>query len=88
MPRNELNLLLADLQREITNLNDGQQDTREQLQNLANDLETYLSADEIHNAPQELAERLQENVEQFEVEHPTITGTLNSIMVTLSGMGI
>jgi len=29
-----------------------------------------------------------ELIEQFEVEHPRITGVLNDLMVTLSGMGI
>ena len=33
-------------------------------------------------------ESVKEQIEHFEVEHPRITGVLNDLMVTLSGMGI
>lgn len=35
-----------------------------------------------------LDESVKELVEHFEVAHPRITGILNDLMVTLSGMGI
>lgn len=35
-----------------------------------------------------LEDSVKELVDQFEVAHPRITGILNDLMVTLSGMGI
>jgi hypothetical protein len=51
------------------------------------DLEDRLEATEDENHLH-LVEDMKEAVSQFEVEHPTLTGVLNELMVTLSNMGI
>jgi len=88
MPHNKLNSLIAKLKEEIAHLQDDQQGSRDQIELLINDLETHLATDGTNMWPAEMTTRVGEELEQFETEHPQITGILNNIMVTLSSMGI
>ena len=88
MPRNKLNSLLANLKQEVTNLREDQQGSRDQIESLIGDLETHLASGKTQNWPEEMATRVREEIEQFETEHPQLTGILNNIMVTLGNMGI
>ncbi len=73
------------LRAEIDRLGVGDEDARERLDALIADLERQLG--QSASTP-DLDRSVQEMIEQFEVEHPRITGVLNDLMVTLSGMGI
>jgi hypothetical protein len=88
MPHNELDSLIAKLKEEVTHLQDDQQGSRDQIELLINDLETHVANDETNMWPAEMTSRVGEQLEQFETDHPQITGILNNIMVTLSSMGI
>ena len=88
MPRKELTSLIAKLKHELTLLREDQQGSRDQIESLIGDLETHLATGNTQNWPAEMTARLREEIEQFETEHPEVTGILNNIMVTLSGMGI
>ena len=37
---------------------------------------------------EQLLDTVRDYIEQFEVEHPRLTGTLNRVMVALSNLGI
>ena len=88
MPRKELNSLLTKLKQEITSLQDDQQGSRDQIESLIGDLETHLATGKTQDWPAEMTDRVRKEIEEFETEHPQITGILNNIMVTLSNIGI
>lgn len=88
MPRKELNSLIARLKQEVTLLQDDQQGSRDQIQALIGDLETHLASGKTQDWPAEITARLHDEIEQFETDHPQVTGILNNIMVTLGNMGI
>ena len=88
MPRKELNSLIGKLKQEIAKLRDDQQDSRDQIESLISDLETHLATGKTQDWPTEMTSRVRHEIEQFETEHPQVTGVLNNIMVTLSSMGI
>lgn len=75
------------LRAEIANLKVEDAASRDRLDALVSELENQLvEPDRIGAAP--VDESVKELIEHFEVEHPRITGILNDLMVTLSGMGI
>ncbi|MCI0590326.1 MAG: DUF4404 family protein [Gammaproteobacteria bacterium] len=88
MSKEELQKSLNRLRREIDKLEGDNELVRERVSPLINDLEHQLENpdDARHRDP--LMESVREFIEQFEVEHPRITGIFNDIMVTLSNMGI
>lgn len=88
MPRQELNSLITRLRQELTNLQEDQQGSRDQIESLISDLETHLATGKTNDWPSEMTERVRREIEDFETEHPQITGVLNNIMVTLSNIGI
>jgi len=61
--------------------------SRARLDRLVGELQEQIDAGE-GASPAVLEGSVTELIEQFEVEHPRITGVLNDLMVTLSGMGI
>ncbi len=67
----------------------GELDTsRERLSQLIHDLERQLENPDDDENKDSVMQKIPNLIEQFEVEHPSITGTLNRIMVALSDMGI
>ena len=54
----------------------------------ADELERRLEQPEDEELHHHVVGSVREAIEHFEVEHPTATGILNHIMVTLSNMGI
>ena len=88
MPRKELSSLISRLKDEMARLRDDQQGSRDQIESLIDDLETHLETGKTQKWPAEMITRVREEVEQFETEHPQITGILNNIMVTLGNLGI
>ena len=62
---------------------------REELELLIRDIEFQLAnEDATHTRDGSLVEGVNLAVERFEVSHPTMAGTLRSIMNSLSSMGI
>ena len=75
------------LRLEIANLKVEDTAAKARLDSLIAELESGLTEPEPASAAT-LNESVKELIEHFEVEHPRITGVLNDLMVTLSGMGI
>ncbi len=88
MPRQELNSLIGKLRQELAHLQQDQQGSRDQIQSLIDDLEVHLQSGKSNDWPHEMTQRVRKEIEDFETEHPRITGVLNNIMVTLGNIGI
>jgi phage shock protein A len=87
MSKEEIQKAIARLKTEIDTLDADKAAVKKRLNSLIRDLERQLEhADEVDHGP--MIERMGSLVEQFETEHPTITGILNGIMTSLSNMGI
>ncbi len=87
MAEKEVSEALFNLRSEIERLDDGNPDLKSKLEGLLDDLEDNLEATEDVNHLH-LVEDMKEAVSQFEVEHPTMTGILNELMLALGNMGI
>ena len=87
MSDDNLHSLIRQLKSEIAALHADDEEARERLQSLVDELERRLDEDEAVE-DEALMDSLRESVERFEVEHPRATGILNNIMVMLSNMGI
>lgn len=88
MSREDLRSALKQLHEEIDRAKTGDATAFAHLNELVAELEQQLG-DGARDLPgASIRERLQEHVEQFEVEHPRITGIVNDIMMTLSNLGI
>ena len=75
------------LRAEIANLKVDDAASRDRLNALVSELENQLIEPDRMGAVL-VDESVKELIKHFEVEHPRITGILNDLMVTLSGMGI
>ncbi|HJP35473.1 MAG TPA: DUF4404 family protein [Gammaproteobacteria bacterium] len=87
MSNDKISASIESLRAEIQNLKVEDTKTKTRLDGLVADLEKQLEEPENAGAAG-LDESVKELIEHFEVEHPRITGILNDLMVTLSGMGI
>ncbi len=61
---------------------------KERLTNLVDNIEQNVDYSGLSGEHQELVEDVKEAIAHFEVEHPSITGILNEVIMTLSNMGI
>lgn len=87
MAEKEVSEALFNLRNEIERLDDANPELKAKLEGLLDDLEDNLEASE--DASQlHLVEDMKEAVSHFEVEHPTLTGIVNDLMVALGSMGI
>jgi hypothetical protein len=59
---------------------------RDRLSTLIAELEPHEEAGSV--PPDDIIENIDNMVVQFETEHPTLTGVLNNILVTLGNMGV
>ena len=75
---------LEQLRREIEALPLEEGD-KERLAGLVEDIETHDAAD---LAPHHILDSLDQQISRFEAEHPTLTGVLNNLLVSLSNMGV
>lgn len=87
MAEKEINEALFTLRQEVEQLEGTQPELKEKLETLLSELEDRLEASEDVNHLH-LVEDFKTALSQFEVEHPTATGVLNELMVTLSNLGI
>jgi hypothetical protein len=87
MSEKEVSEALFNLRREIDGMPTDDPEAKARLEGLLDELEDKLESTEDENHLH-LIEDMKEVVSQFEVEHPSITGILNQLMITLGGMGI
>ena len=87
MSHEKIHAAIDALRAEIAKLDVDDSVSRERLDRLVGELQQQIDAGE-GAPPIVLESSVTELIEQFEVEHPRVTGVLNDLMVTLSGMGI
>lgn len=87
MEREELKQSLEGLRSEIRKLGEDDEPIKGRMKRLVADLERQVegAGDSEHEG---LIENVRDYIEQFEVEHPRLTGMLNRVMVALSNLGI
>ncbi len=78
---------LEKLRAEIAGL-DSDVQSKEKLSQLLMDIEQEVEQANLNQGTKQLAEQVETAISRFETSHPTLTGILNNIMVTLSGMGV
>lgn len=89
MSEHQLRVDLERLRKEIEQLDNADQASRDRLDRLIEEIEARLrQSDEEDDDDESLQDRVQEAIVEFETEHPRATAILNDIMVTLSNMGI
>ena len=88
MEREDLQESLEGLRSEIRKLGEDDEPIKSRMRGLVADLERQLDEDEDYDEPEHLIESARDYIEQFEVEHPRLTGMLNRVMVALSNLGI
>ncbi len=87
MSKEDIQKAIGRLKAEVNALDSSKAAVKKRVNGLIRDLERQLeSADEVDHGP--MIERLGNAIDQFEAEHPAITGILNGIMTSLSNMGI
>lgn len=91
MSQADLAQSLAALHTEIDKLEATDSAVKEKLLALIDDVEKQMQAADdplsVSSEPK-ATQKLPELIEQFELEHPQITNSLNRLLTTLSGMGI
>lgn len=85
----KINETINTLRTEIAGL-DGEAyaDSKMRLQQLLKELEMQQTGGIPAGGYDELVDSLKDSITHFEVSHPTLTGVLNELMMTLSNMGI
>lgn len=87
MAEKEVAEALYSLRREVETLEGQQPELKDGLESLLTKLEARLeageAADHLH-----LVDDMKSTLTKFEVEHPTLTGVLNQLMVALSNIGV
>ncbi len=87
MKKAELQTAITKLRLEIESLEDEEDETRENLAQLANMMQEQLETNTSQENPS-LNNAVIEMVEAYEARHPRITAIVNDIMTKLAGMGI
>ena len=88
MDREEMEESLDGLRAQIRKLGKDDEPVKRRMRRLVADLERQLEDSGDSERHGLLLDSLREYIEQFEVEHPRLTGALNRIMVSLSNIGI
>lgn len=87
MAEKEINEALFTLRREVEQMEDNHPELKDKLDALLTQLEEKLeTSEDTHQL--HLMDDFKEAVSKFEVEHPTATGVLSELMLTLSNLGI
>ena len=84
--REQLQAYVEQLNSYLQDLNVNEQE-RQALQSLIESIQGQLEGEEVREHDT-LAQQVDELASIFEAEHPTLTGVLNNIMVTLTSMGV
>ena len=88
MNSDELKESLEKLRSEIKILEEENRLTRQTLSRLIGEVEHHLKNPHDAGYKVTLIENLKIHIKQYEAAHPALTGVLNRIMMTLSGIGI
>ncbi len=90
MPKKELLETLAKVHRELAGAESIDDETRQRLTKLTNDIRQLLEKDMAESADETepLSEQVHDLVLQFETEHPQLTTALNQVAAALSNLGI
>ena len=88
MSKNSAHQSLSALQQEISQLDINDPAVKARVDQLLADIEQQVDNPENQDQHQTLTDQLNLAIEQFEVEHPQLTGILNRVMVALGNMGI
>lgn len=84
----EINQSIEALHTEISQLNTADTTVKDRLLLLISDLEEQMKDPGSLERRKTTAQSLPTLIEQFESDHPQVTGTLSRLLTTLSGMGI
>ena len=79
---------LNKLRSEIDALDTGDEEARQRLEKLIQDIENALENPQETGADDNLGEQLKTSILRFEVSHPRLAAVMNDIMEKLSNMGI
>ena len=78
---------LAELKEHLAALDVNDSKAKAEMDLLISDIELQL-ATPTANSSDTLVEQIEGSISEFETSHPTLTGVLNNILVTLSNMGV
>jgi len=87
MAEKEIAEALFSIRKEVETLEGSHPELKEGLERLLTKLEAKLESIEDGNHLH-LVEDMKDALVQFEVEHPSITATINQLMVALANMGV
>jgi hypothetical protein len=87
MAEKEINEALFTLRQEVEQMEGSHPELKDKLDALLTQLEEKLETTE-HPQQLHLMDDFKEAISKFEVEHPTATGVLSELMLTLSNLGI
>jgi DUF1009 family protein len=87
MAEKQLREDLERLRAEISNLEPDSK-TKEKLTRLLEEIEQEIDESSLEDVAKSVLEKVEKSVYRFETSHPTVTGILNNIMVTLSNIGV
>ncbi len=90
MPKKELLEKLAKVHSELADADSIDDDTRQRLSKLTDEIQQLLEKDESESADETepLREQVHDVMLQFETEHPQLTAALNRVATALSNLGI
>jgi hypothetical protein len=90
MPNPELKDSLEKLHLELEETSDLDDDSRQQLQHLMDDIRTVLERDQDASEEEDdsLGDQINEAIQQYEVSHPDLTAALQHALDILSGAGL
>ena len=86
MTEQKINEALGALREEGERLDNPE--AKERLSNLVDNIEQFADYTGESQEHHDLVEDVKDAITHFEVEHPSITGILNELMMTLSNIGI
>ena len=86
MSEQKINEALGALREEGSRLDNPE--ARERLTNLVENIEQNIDYSGLSEQHQDLVEDVKEAIVHFEVEHPSVTGILHEVIMTLGNMGI
>jgi hypothetical protein len=90
MPQNQekLRAILADLHSQLAAADELDSNDRQQLEAALAEIQTKLAAKKVSTTEPTMAYKLGEQTRHFEESHPTIYGTIGSLIDVLGQMGI
>jgi hypothetical protein len=88
MEEKDLTTLLKQLRAELNNTRAVDEQGRELLRDLDNDIRSLLERSADDDSDDSLLERLQDNIDYFETTHPRLTQALSQLLNALNNAGI